>query len=191
MPLVTLRSYRDPIEADIARSLLEDAGIPTIVVDDHLITAQWLYSDAIGGVKLRLDAADVVQASAILGEDRSADLERIAEFSNPPADGESCPECGSLDTAPSVSRRNLAALSLFLGFPLTGGRRRWRCESCRHAWQRRPSRPTRASAHTVAAEQEVHERSRHPMARGFLLLLLGVIVLSYVARAIHPHTPPL
>ncbi len=40
MPLVTLRSYRDPIEADVARAHLEEAGIASVVFDDHLFTTQ-------------------------------------------------------------------------------------------------------------------------------------------------------
>ena len=180
MPLVTLRSYRDPIEADVARNHLEDAGIASVVFDDHMITMQWLYSIAIGGAKLKLDAADVVRAKEILGEDRSADLAGIPESRNPPSEGEQCPSCGSDDVSPSPVRRNLAALSFLLEFPIVAGRRRWRCHTCRNTWRRRSSSPAEAPLETREAEQLVHQRSGPP-----ILVIIGLFALGFLILTTH------
>lgn len=178
MPLVTLRSYRDPIEADVARAHLEDAGIPSVVFDDHLITAQWLYSVAIGGAKLKVDAADVMRANEILGEDRSAELAEIPESRNPASDGERCPTCGSQDVAPSAVRRNLAALALVLDFPIGVGRRRWRCQACGTDWRRRTGSPGETPRETLEAEQVVHQRSGPPVLVIVGLVAIGVLILN-------------
>lgn len=180
MPLVTLRSYRDPIEADVARSHLEDAGIESVVFDDHMITAQWLYSIAIGGAKLKVEAVDVVRAKAILGEDRSADLAGIPESRNPPSEGEQCPNCGSNDVSPSPVRRNLAALSFLLEFPIVAGRRRWRCHACRNTWRRRSSSPAEVPLETRDAEQLVYRRSGPPM-----LVIVGLFALGFLILTTH------
>lgn len=178
MSLVTLRSYRDPIEADVARAHLEDAGIASVVFDDHLITMQWLYSTAVGGAKLEVEAADVVRAKEILSEDRSADLAGIPESQNPPSDGEQCPECGSVDVSPSPIRRDIAALSFLLEFPIVAGRRRWRCHACRNSWRRRSASPAEAPLETLEAEQIVHQRNGPPILVIVGLFALGLLILT-------------
>jgi len=88
MALVALGSYRDPIDAELAKMRLQNAGIPAIVVDQHLISMQWLYSGALGGVKIKVDESDLEIARNVLREDRSADLSSIPESQTPFADGE-------------------------------------------------------------------------------------------------------
>lgn len=52
--LVTIASYSMPYEAHIAKSRLDSEGIPAFMADEHTINMQWLYSNALGGVKLQV-----------------------------------------------------------------------------------------------------------------------------------------
>lgn len=52
--LVTIGRYNTPYEANMVKSLLESAGIPAFVADEHIIGMNWLYSNALGGVKVQV-----------------------------------------------------------------------------------------------------------------------------------------
>lgn len=60
--------------AEIARGRLRAEGIAAELADQHLVQTDWLYSMAIGGIKLRVDERDVARARAVLDNDYSADL---------------------------------------------------------------------------------------------------------------------
>ena len=49
---IYLCAYRDVPEAYIAKGRLEYVGIECLMRDENLIQVNWLYSNAIGGVKL-------------------------------------------------------------------------------------------------------------------------------------------
>lgn len=66
--LVTISRYSFPHEAHVARALLESEGIPVFLADEHTITMQWLYSNALGGVRLQVPEAFVERAVALLQE---------------------------------------------------------------------------------------------------------------------------
>ena len=95
MALVTLRAYTNPIDAELARAQLDLAGIPAAVQDQHLVSIQWLYSNAIGGVKVKVDEMDLQAAREALAQEYSADLEDLDESESSPADGDLCPVCES------------------------------------------------------------------------------------------------
>ena len=180
MSLVTLCSYRDPIDAELAKSHLESAGIPTVILDRHLVAIQWLYSNAIGGVKVAVDQDDLESARQVLSEDRCTDLLSISESQSPPADGDVCPVCNSSAIRPSRLQRVAAAGSLATGVPLVMWRRRWICGSCGHSWRPRTSGRSVLSEETLRAEELVHERRSYPMLVVVILSLLALAVLCYV-----------
>lgn len=66
--LVTVASYRDLPNADLARAALESAGIEAWIQDDNLVRMDWFYSNAIGGIRLQVDAADAEAAREILDQ---------------------------------------------------------------------------------------------------------------------------
>ena len=66
--LVTVASYRDLPNADLARAALESAGIAAWIQDDNLVRMDWFYSNAIGGIRLQVDAADAEAAREILDQ---------------------------------------------------------------------------------------------------------------------------
>jgi hypothetical protein len=51
-----LASFSKAEDAHLLRARLEGSGIAAYVRDEHMVTADWLYSNAIGGVKV--DVAD-------------------------------------------------------------------------------------------------------------------------------------
>lgn len=64
--LVTVASYRDLPNADLARAALQSAGIAAWIQDDNLVRMDWFYSNAIGGIRLQVEAADAEAAREIL-----------------------------------------------------------------------------------------------------------------------------
>ena len=62
----TVASYIDPIEAQIARGLLQSEGLEVHVGDEHLAVANWEWRLAIGGTRLRVPTAQASRAREIL-----------------------------------------------------------------------------------------------------------------------------
>lgn len=52
--MITIAAFREPAPARIARGFLDSAGIPAEVADEYLVGIHWLYSNAVGGVKLNV-----------------------------------------------------------------------------------------------------------------------------------------
>jgi hypothetical protein len=71
MALVTIASFCFPHEAHIARAKLESENIPVVVADEFTISMQWLYSNALGGVKIQVPPSCVQRAIEILAQDDS------------------------------------------------------------------------------------------------------------------------
>src|SRR5215469_4721541 len=63
--LVTVRRYRDLTEAFVGRSLLESAGIPVWIADEHLVRMNWFYSNLVGGMRLQVDERDRLSVCSI------------------------------------------------------------------------------------------------------------------------------
>jgi hypothetical protein len=180
MALVMLRSYRDPIDAELAKSRLESAGIPALILDKHLASIQWLYSNAIGGAKIEVDESDLDASLELLQEEHSADLAEIPESQSPPVDGDLCPVCSSSMVRASRVHRTAAALSLATSLPFIAWRRRWVCTSCNHSWVR--AKPPRSAVpeRTLEAEQLVHEERSYPILPVMFAVILGLAILWYV-----------
>ena len=64
--LLTIRQFRDLPEALLAKSVLDSAGIECFLGDDNLIRMDWLWSNLLGGIKLRVRQEDAVVASRLL-----------------------------------------------------------------------------------------------------------------------------
>jgi len=66
MSLVVVRRFRDPWTAALARAHLEAAGIETVLLDEHIVAQNWLYSNAVGGVRLCVDQGSADAARELL-----------------------------------------------------------------------------------------------------------------------------
>lgn len=130
--LVTVATFSFPHEAHIARGRLEALGIPAIVLDEHTVNMDWLYSNAMGGVRLQVPDAFVAQAEAALDDDEPLELADIpAEELGPPPAPLYCPHCGGVLGESYRSGRRPALLTwLVFGFPLWPVQEQRRCTAC-------------------------------------------------------------
>jgi hypothetical protein len=71
--LVPIRTYWNLLEAELAKGLLAAAGIDAFLFDDNMVRLDWFNANALGGVKLRVDADMVEEANRVLEENVSAD----------------------------------------------------------------------------------------------------------------------
>ncbi len=122
----TIARFSTPVEARIAWSRLDAAGIPAFVADEHTINMQWLYSDALGGVRLQVPAEWADRARELLASE--AQLPEVP----PEQPGEPrCPHCGGREFGPGTRGRRMAFLTwLLAGLPLWPVRRQRRCRGC-------------------------------------------------------------
>jgi hypothetical protein len=67
----TLASFNLPMDAYLLRSRLEGSGIASYIRDENLVTLDWLYSNAVGGVKVDVMDEDYEQALELLEADGS------------------------------------------------------------------------------------------------------------------------
>jgi hypothetical protein len=65
---VTLRQFLTVQEALMAKSILDSAGIESFLADENVISMNWLWSNALGGVKLQVRTTDAAIASDLLNQ---------------------------------------------------------------------------------------------------------------------------
>ena len=126
--MTTVATFSKPEEAHLLRMRLETAGISAFIQDENLVQMDWLFSNAIGGVRVQVADGDAEAVREFLAADEPA----------PSQDAEDvvCPACGSHRTAPDEWPRRAFFLSLLVfGVPLFFGRRRWRCAACRSVFK--------------------------------------------------------
>jgi hypothetical protein len=66
--LQVVRSFWNLAEAELAKGLLASEGIEAFLFDDNMVRMDWFNANALGGVKLRVDAANLEEANRILNE---------------------------------------------------------------------------------------------------------------------------
>ena len=138
MGLVTVARFTDPPSAYMARAMLESNGIDSFICNEHYVGMDWLHSQAVGGVELRVVQEQFERAKSLL-EDPPESPELILDaWEGAEAEGESCPACYANAVVPDRTDHRVRAISLAIGIPLATGAYRYRCEACGHAWQKRP-----------------------------------------------------
>lgn len=79
----TIGSFSAPIEAHMLVSRLEGNGIRAYVRDEHMVTLDWLASNAIGGVKVDVADEDFERARELIAAGPT-DASAPGESPNPP-----------------------------------------------------------------------------------------------------------
>ena len=132
-PLVTVRQYRDLSDAQIAKGVLESAGIHCFLRDENMVRMEWIWSNLMGGVRLQVRLEDRTAAEELLAQSIPVQI---------PIDGEApfeqphCPRCGSLDIHfQRIHERFGMASILALGVPLPIRKQAWVCRSCDAQWR--------------------------------------------------------
>jgi hypothetical protein len=75
LKLIALRRFRDLPEALVAKGLLDSANIKCFLSDENTVRMDWLWSNALGGVRLWVREDDLSESSALLGYDFSNEPE--------------------------------------------------------------------------------------------------------------------
>lgn len=126
----TVATFREPAQAHIARGRLESEGIAGVVLDEQTVGINWLYSRAIGGVRLQVGEADHERACAVLKENYEADLAEVYA-----AEGQDvCPSCGSSAISPRPYSRWWLIPALVFMHPIFYRRKKWKCDACGAGW---------------------------------------------------------
>lgn len=94
--LVAVETYLNPLDAHVARGLLESEGIPATLHSEHLVTSIWPMASALGGVRLQVAEHRAAEARDVLARLARGEFEQaLADESGVPQ--ASCPSCGSTD----------------------------------------------------------------------------------------------
>ena len=124
--LVTAGTFSFPHEAEIARSTLEAEGITAYVADAHTINMQWLYSNAMGGVRVQVHLQNLEAAKEILNTDYSS----LVESEVGENEKRECSKCGGVLEPYTKGKRPAFLVFLLFGFPLFFYKHGFRCVSC-------------------------------------------------------------
>jgi hypothetical protein len=124
---VTIAAFIHPIEAHLAKTKLASVGIESFLADEHIASMDWHFSNAVGGIKLKVDGSAAERAVRVLGGVHFEEGIGLKEDKGP-----LCIMCNS----PGVHTPGL--LSLLASFlPLPYVKRRWECRRCGHRWEAR------------------------------------------------------
>ncbi len=132
--LITIATFSHPIEAHILKTKLESEGIECFIADENTVTMNWLYSNAIGGVKLQVKKSHFKRAMAIIQEKHTNKLSqnKLYKSNNDPH----CPKCNSTNVCYEKFSRRFAFISwILLGVPLPFIKRKWKCNECGYEWK--------------------------------------------------------
>jgi hypothetical protein len=120
----------------MARVTLDAEGIRCYLADAEVIRLDWTLSMALGGIKLRVPAADRERALARLH--RTSTSQVLALVDSPAADDDArCPACGAAAVQFVDHGRRLSLVATLLGLPLLLRLRASRCATCGHRWRER------------------------------------------------------
>ncbi|HAS8286817.1 DUF2007 domain-containing protein [Vibrio vulnificus] len=126
--MIVVARFSFPHEAHIAKASLDSAGIESHIADEHTVNTQWLYSDAMGGVRLMVAESDVEEAIQLLSGDFSESLENEVAVD---VRKDVCPNCGSTElSAFTKGKRPAFLVFILLGFPLFFYKHGYKCKQC-------------------------------------------------------------
>jgi hypothetical protein len=136
--LVTVQQYRDLAEAQVAKGVLDSAGILCCLRDENAVRLEWVWSNLLGGVRLQVNEQDREAAQEVLAQPIPEQIQVDGEI---PYDQPRCPRCGSLDIHYQAihERAGLASIILFVPIPIP--KRAWICEECGAQWREAPDVP--------------------------------------------------
>jgi hypothetical protein len=121
--LVTIGSYSTPYEAGLVRAELEFFDIDASLADADTIGVNWLWSNALGGVKVQVPESELEEARRVLAAEPE------------PLEPTVCPHCGSADTHYFLDRRASFLTWLVLGIPVVPAFSRTACAACGFRWK--------------------------------------------------------
>jgi len=85
--MVTVSRFTYLLDAQFAQLELGNYEIPSFIADENTTSLQWLYTNAIGGIRLQVHEDDLAEAVQVL-----------AELNKKPSESITCSHCGSSHT---------------------------------------------------------------------------------------------
>jgi len=131
--LVVIAEYRGLPQAGLAQSKLEANGVQSFLENQYMVGVNWLYSTAVGGIKLKVHEDDVPRANEILKTFEMGCSEELDEETL--TSEATCSVCGSSKIITKNYTRKFAAISLLLSLPLFFFLKRNSCQECGHKWK--------------------------------------------------------
>lgn len=144
---ITVATFWQPTHAHIARLKLESEEIDCLMVDENLVATDWLYANAVGGIKLQVPEEYADIAREILQPPGTESGEPI----------ERCPNCDSTRVVFEKFSRSwsfvliltvgvillfvqpVLSLIVFMPLMLLGFGAQRTCERCSHRWRSKRS----------------------------------------------------
>ena len=128
MSFILVKSFDNAIDAHLFKIELENEGIECFIFDEEIVTINPLYSNAVGGIKVKV---------------RSSDIDKVKQYytNNQPSLSQKCPNCQSSNTIIDTTLKTGMPkwIAVFLGF-LSGtfpfaGKTDYRCLDCNHLFK--------------------------------------------------------
>ncbi|MGB0373214.1 MAG: DUF2007 domain-containing protein [Opitutales bacterium] len=116
----TIARYSTLIEAQSKRAFLESSGVDAFIPDEMTVQMNWMYVNAIGGIRLQVPEESVIEALEILGLEADTESALV-----------SCPECGSVEIAYLQMSFWTALFYLIIGVFLPFRTRKVTCMQCK------------------------------------------------------------
>jgi DNA-directed RNA polymerase subunit M/transcription elongation factor TFIIS len=140
--LKTVATFEYAHFAHLAKAKLQSEDIECFLFDENTSSMIWFYTNAIGGIKLKVRAEDFDRAERILKEnaDGIGDDYDIIQDKTVLEDRDeiiTCPKCGAGSVKYEKYSKRFAYLSIILlGFPLLFRNRRYECLNCGNKWDK-------------------------------------------------------
>jgi hypothetical protein len=139
----TIITFTSPQEAHLAKSYLESEGIETFVFDDMTAQVNFLYSNAIGGVKILVRTSDYERGIQILEKGGYINRNQSDEIDNPQivssyeqTDKTVCPFCQSENIGKKKGLNILSSvIYLILGLFVPIYKSTYCCYDCEKEWR--------------------------------------------------------
>jgi len=130
--LTTIIQFDNSIDANMAKTIIEENNIYCFLADENLISVNPLYSNAVGRIKLQVKNQDITSAIEIL-KNNNYEFKTFNKDDN--LGIEPCAKCNSrkVHVQPANMYRKILAIP-FLFIPLILRKRIWKCRECHYSW---------------------------------------------------------
>jgi rubredoxin len=120
--MVTIQTCSTLPDAQVLQSYLGGSGIPSFLPDEMTLQNYWLWTNAIGGIRIQVAEEDVERAREILRD-------RIGAAPAPAT--KICPHCGAAmkESVASLDLFSKIALAFVAQIPLRA-KTAWKCPQC-------------------------------------------------------------
>ena len=135
--IIVITTVHDLTNAYLIKNILESNGIECFIANENTITADPLYMNAVGGMKIHIREEDRKLALQLLSKNENSQIDdptNVIEEAN--TTETICPNCSSSDVRrEKVSIASFAISFLLLGFPIPFLKRKYHCFNCQHEWK--------------------------------------------------------